>query len=96
MLVLPSFGEGFGLPVLEAMATGTPVVCSDIPVLHEVGGKAVQYVNPRDPEDMARGLQTVLFNEMLRSEMIKRGKDLAQEFTWEKAARETWRVIQGI
>ncbi len=93
LLVVPSFGEGFGLPVLEAMAQGTPVVCSDIPALREVGGNAVRYVHPSDPEDIARGIEDILNNEMLQSEMVRRGKERAGEYTWERAARATWEVV---
>ena len=93
LLVLPSFGEGFGMPVVEAMAKGVPVVCSDIPVLHEVGENAIQYVNPRDPGDIAQGIEAVLGNEMLQSEMVRRGKERAQQYSWGKTARATWEVI---
>lgn len=93
MLVFPSFGEGFGLPVLEAIAVGTPVVCSDLPALREVGGNAVQYINPNDPEDMVRGIETVLENEMLRSEMARAGKERTKEFTWDRSAKETWNAV---
>ncbi|MDO8505243.1 MAG: glycosyltransferase family 1 protein [bacterium] len=96
LLVVPSFGEGFGLPVIEAMAEGVPVVCSDIPSLREVGGNAAHYVNPNEPEDIARGIATVLDNEMLQSEMVQRGKERAREFTWERTAKETWEVILGL
>ncbi len=96
VLVVPSFGEGFGLPVLEAMAAGVPVVCSDIPVLREVGGNAAQYVNPHNPDDIARGIEAVLSNEMLQSEMIARGKERARECTWERCARETWEVVTSL
>jgi len=96
LLVFPSFGEGFGLPVLEAMSIGVPVVCSDISVLHEVGGNAVEYVNPHNPKDIARGIITVLDNEMLQSEMIKRGKVRAGEYTWEKSAKSTWKILTGL
>ena len=93
LLILPSFGEGFGMPVLEAMLQGIPVVCSDLPVLREVGGNAAQYVNPRDPEDIALGIKNVLENEMLQSEMVRKGKERARDYTWEKSAKETWNVI---
>ncbi|MBI4135388.1 glycosyltransferase family 4 protein [Candidatus Uhrbacteria bacterium] len=96
LLALPSFGEGFGFPVLEAMAAGVPVVCSDLPVLHEMGGNAAQYVNPRDPEDIARGIAAVLKNEMLQAEMVRRGKERAGEYTWDKAAQQTWNVITSL
>ena len=92
-LILPSFGEGFGLPVLEAMAVGIPVIASDISALREVGGNAVQFVNPYDSQSIAQGIQTVLQNEMLQSEMIKKGKERAREYSWDKTARETWNVI---
>ncbi len=96
LLVLPSFGEGFGFPVVEAMAAGVPAICSDLPALREVGGNAVQYVNPRSPEDIARGIKTVLQNPMLQTEMVKQGQTRAREFTWESCAKNTWSIITAL
>ena len=66
---LPTLAEGFGLPVVEAMARGVPVACSDIPVLHEVGGSAVRYFDPHDPDDAAQAIRSALGN----AELAERG-----------------------
>jgi glycosyltransferase involved in cell wall biosynthesis len=89
VLVLPSHFEGFGFPVVEAMACATPVVCSDIPVLHEVAGEAAGFANPDDPAALARAIVRVLTDEDHRRAMIARGRAQATRFTWERAARDT-------
>ena len=95
--VQPSFYEGFGLPVLEAMACGTPVVCSKTSSLPEVGGEAVVYVNPYDVDNIARGILEVLcYDTMTHHSRIEKGKKWAKKFSWEKTARETIKVYEKV
>ncbi|MEZ0343291.1 MAG: glycosyltransferase family 1 protein [Caldimicrobium sp.] len=93
LLIFPSLYEGFGLPPLEAMACGCPVVASLIPSLKEIYEEAVFYVNPRDPEDIARGIKKVLTDETLRSELIARGLSKAKEYTWDRTVEEIFKSI---
>ena len=93
VVVLPSFYEGFGLPALEAMGTGTPLVLSDIPVLREVGGDAALYAPPQRPDLLADQLATVLTDRALAAELVARGRRQAAGFTWELAARRTAAVL---
>lgn len=86
-LVYPSLYEGFGLPVLEAMACGCPVVCSRIPSLEETSGGAALLVDPHDPEEAADALGRLLEDARLREDLSSRGLDRAKAFTWEKTAR---------
>ena len=83
MTVLPSFEEGFGLPVLESMACGTPVACSNRASLPEVGGDAAQYFDPKDQDSICDTLERVLLSNDLRADMQKRGLQQAQRFTWQ-------------
>jgi glycosyltransferase involved in cell wall biosynthesis len=87
--VLPSSYEGFGLPVLEAMACGTPVVCSNVSSLPELGGDAARYFDPADVEAMVAALEKVLADGALRDEMRCRGLEQAARFSWKRAAQET-------
>lgn len=87
-LAYPSFYEGFGLPVLEAMACGTPVVASRASSLPEVAGGAALLVDPHNVEELAEAVDRVLHDEALRAEMRAAGRRQAQGFTWERAARE--------
>jgi glycosyltransferase involved in cell wall biosynthesis len=96
LLVFPSLMEGFGLPVLEAMASGCPVVCSNVTSLPEVAGDAALFCNPRDPEDIAQKIALVLDDEGLRSRLIKNGFARASQFSWEKAALQTIKVYQSV
>jgi len=87
--VIPSLFEGFGLPVLDAMSRGCPVISSDIPVLHEVGGDAALYTDATSPEALAEAISAVLADAALRQRLSEAGLARSAGFTWEKVARET-------
>ncbi|HTS24967.1 MAG TPA: glycosyltransferase family 1 protein [Bryobacteraceae bacterium] len=92
--VFPSRYEGFGLPPLEAMACGTPVVTSNVSSLPEVVGDAAVLVNPENVFDIARGIKEVLLDEGLRAELIRKGREQAARFSWERTAREVLEIYQ--
>jgi glycosyltransferase involved in cell wall biosynthesis len=87
--VYPSTFEGFGMPVLEAMAAGIPVACSDIPPLHEVAGEAALFFDPLSEDAIAEALDRITADASLRARLAKVGPERAHAFTWERAARET-------
>ena len=89
LLAYPSLSEGFGLPVLEAMACGTPVVASHIGPIVEIAGDAAVLVDPTDAEDIAEGLRRVLDSSDLRADLVKRGLAQAAKFSWERTAAGT-------
>ncbi|MHC4663733.1 MAG: glycosyltransferase family 4 protein [Planctomycetota bacterium] len=82
LFVLPSLSEGFGIPMLESFACGTPVVASDRTSIPEVAGDAAVLVDPEDTDSIAEGMDSVLGDEKLRNELIEKGKARAGEFTW--------------
>jgi len=96
VLVLPSLYEGFGLPPLEAMQCGTPVVVSDAGSLPEIVGNAGVLVSPDDPDDIAHGIGWVLGNPQYRAVLVERGLERARAFSWERAARETLAVYERV
>lgn len=95
-LIMPSLYEGFGLPVLEAMACGTPVVVSNVSSLPEVAGEAAVYVNPYDVDSIYEGMVRILDDPWLREELVKKGLERAKQFTWENTARKTLDVYREI
>ncbi len=96
LFVFPSYHESFGLPVLESMACGTPVIVSKTTALSEVGGDAVVYCDPYDINDIKEKIEMVLSDENLQQEMIEKGLKRVKEFTWEKSAKEHLRVFQEV
>jgi glycosyltransferase involved in cell wall biosynthesis len=94
--VFPSLYEGFGLPVLEAMAAGAPVVASRVGAIPEVAGDAALLVDPRRPAELAEAIQTVLGDATLRARLVDRGRGRARLFTWETVARETLDVYEAV
>ena len=89
LFVFPSLYEGFGLPPLEAMACGTPVLTSDRGALPETTGGCTLMVNPEKIDDIAEGIMTLLFDQDMRKSLIEKGRRWVEQFTWERAARET-------
>ena len=94
--VLPSLYEGFGVPVLEAMKYGCPVVTSNVSSLPEAGGDAALYIDPLSVEDITKKLELVINDKDLRQKLIKKGYEQVKKFSWEKTARETLKVIEGL
>jgi len=92
----PSFYEGFGLPVLEAMACGCPVVSAKTSSLPEACGDAAIMVNPYNPEDIARGIKEVLYDISIYDILRKKGLEWVKNFSWEKVAKETYEVYQKV
>jgi glycosyltransferase involved in cell wall biosynthesis len=95
-LAYPSLYEGFGLPPLEAMACGTPVVTSNVASLPEVCGDAALLVDPSSVTEISAALQRVLTDAALRTQMIERGRDQAARFDWTTSARRLLSVLRGV
>lgn len=99
LFVQPSFEEGFGIPLLEAMSCGCPVVSSNAGSLPEVGGLsdggAVLYFDPKDKEDFFEKIEKVLLSERLRQDLIKKGKERVKEFSWKALAKKTLEVYES-
>jgi len=96
LFVFPSLYEGFGLPPLEAMASGTPVVTSNLSSLPEVVGDAAVLVNPENVFDIARGIKEVLLDGDLRRDLVAKGRAQAARYSWERTARQVLKVYQEI
>lgn len=96
VFVFPSLYEGFGMPVLEAMASGTPVVTSNTTALPEVAGDAALLVNPESPADLSTALVKILQDEPLRQALRAKGLERVKQLTWERTARETFGVYQEV
>lgn len=96
VFVYPSSVETFGLPVLEAMACGTPVVASNRMSVPEVAGDAALIVDPDNIEEMTEEIYRIITDEKLRESLVKKGYERVKQFTWEKTAKETLKVFEEV
>ena len=96
IFVFPSLYEGFGLPPLEAMANGTPVLASNVSSLPEVLGDAALLVNPENVFEISKGLKHLLFDTNLRSGLIEKGFEQSRKYSWKKSAALVWKTYQEI
>lgn len=96
LFVFPSLYEGFGIPVLEAMASSVPVITSNMSSLPEVAGDAAILVNPKDIEDIAKNMIKILSDDDLKNELVRKGYIQAQKFTWEASAEKLYNIYKEI
>jgi len=95
LYVFPSLSEGFGLPAVEAMARGVPVVSSNATCLPEILGEAAVYFNPLDVDDIVRKIKKVLLNKDLQAELVRRGFDQIKKYNWQEMAKKTLEIYQN-
>ena len=89
-LVYPSFYEGFGVPVLEAMCSDVPVITSQLTSMQEIAGEAALYADPADPASIAEQMNRVYIDESLRRQLVENGREVAKRFSWEQTAERVW------
>lgn len=94
--IFPTLSEGFGLPGLEAMTYGTPVLCSDIPVLKEVYAEAALYFDPKSIKSISGSINELISDKSLREKLIENGKVRIKQFSWNKMAKETLSVYKEV
>ena len=93
-LAYPPYFEGFGIPLVEAMKCGVPILSSDRTCLPEIAGNAALYFDPFDVVHMAKSMEEITTNSAKREELIKKGLKKAQDYNWDKAASKTWEIIR--
>ena len=96
LVAFVSLYEGFGLPILEAMASGVPVLTSNVSSMPEVAGDAALIVDPYSVEAVAKGLDVLAFDAALRSDFVGKGRQQAARFDWDKSANELWSIVDNV
>jgi glycosyltransferase involved in cell wall biosynthesis len=96
VFIYPSFYEGFGLPPLEAMSCGTPVIVSRVSAIPEICGEAAYYVDPMEMNSISEGIYTVATNDQLRNDLSKKGIKQAEQYSWDKSAQEHLKVFKEV
>jgi glycosyltransferase involved in cell wall biosynthesis len=96
LFVFPSIYEGFGLPILESMASGTPVISSNAASLTEVGGDASIYFNPSNSTELQKKIELVLNNSKLKNEHIEKGFNQIKKFSWDTSSKEHIKLFKGV
>ena len=94
-LAFPSIYEGFGMPILEAFASNTPVITSQTSAMLEVGGKGALFVDPYNKEDIARTIEAVTKDKALREHLVQEGQLELEKYSWKTSARETMKVLES-
>ncbi|OGG49498.1 hypothetical protein A2704_06455 [Candidatus Kaiserbacteria bacterium RIFCSPHIGHO2_01_FULL_54_36b] len=92
-LIFPSLAEGFGMPIVDAMALGVPVITSKFHAAEEVAGNAALLVDPKNINEVAEGIVRLAEDDAFRMSLINKGKSRSEDFSWAKAASETWKII---
>ncbi len=96
IFAFPSLDEGFGMPILEAMQAGVPVITSNRSAMPEVAGDAAMLIDPENTEELAQSLTQLAADPDLRAQLSRAGKLRATQFSWSKAAQQTWAVYQEL
>ena len=96
LVCYPTTYEGFGLPILDAFAAGTPVLCGNLTSIPEVAGDAAYLVDPYSTEAIADGLRRLINDETLRADLIERGSERVKTFTWQRVAEDVARVFEEV
>lgn len=91
-----SLYEGFGLPIIESMAVGTPVLTSNVSSMPEIGSNAVRLVSPYELGDIAHAMDTLIASDTLRAELSAKGFVRAADFSWDRAAFATWNIVRSM
>ena len=92
----PSWYEGFGIPLVEALSCGAPLMVSDIPVHREVAGEAALYISPKEPEQWAKQMARLVDDSTVRDQLVERGNVQVQTYSWKKTAEETWEIFRSL
>ena len=96
VLVYPSLYEGFGLPILEAMSLGCPVICSNTSSMKEIGADSVRYFDPNNIDDMTTSIEQIINSEEDRKILAKKGFERNKNFSWTKCAQETLAIYNNV